>query len=78
MTGRDHSIRAQKERHDAEARALVLGVLKDEGWMLGAAAARLEIPASNLQRLIDRLELREVYQEKSPGRGRPKGSACDR
>ena len=73
----DHSIPAQKERHEAETRALVLHALDDTGWMLGAAAEALDIPASNLQRLIDRLGLRDVYQEKSPGRGRPKKPAGD-
>lgn len=72
MTNRARTLAELRGQHAEEERQLVRAALADAGWMLGAAAVRLEIPASNLQRLIDRLELRDVYREKSPGRGRPR------
>ena len=72
------TIPAQRSRHAVELRDLVRRALKDERWMLGAAAEALDVPASSLQQLIVRLGLREEYAKHSPGRGRPKSTGAGR
>lgn len=66
-----------KSRHEQEERALVRAALVDCGWGLGTAADRLGLGLSALQKMIDRLGLREEYSRHNPGRGRRKSPRVD-
>jgi transcriptional regulator with GAF, ATPase, and Fis domain len=61
-----------RERHRREERRLVLGALDRNAWGIASAAAQLDVHVTQLQRMIDFHGLRELYDEHSPGRGRPK------
>lgn len=63
-----------KSRHEKEERDLVRSTLVDKGWVQSATAKALGVGLSSLQRMIDRLGLREEYLQHNPGRGRRKSA----
>ena len=66
------TIASLARRHEREERRLVINRLEEHGWARGATAEALGIYPNRLARLIDKYELRELYQERAPGRGRPR------
>lgn len=66
------TVKALRERHQQDMRRLVLAALERSEWRLSVAAGRLEVPAMTLRDMLEPLDLRALYDERNPGRGRPK------